>query len=198
MTEVNFEHLQWVIASRQKNQACSLRILKLLTDYKKQWNTKGLSYFSQELISISFSLWRAAFLANKIGKRSIVFAHGVKFLNKVIEDNSIAYAQDKDSNEWTFNYYTKNARHSFEYLYKIQEKIHPYLIPKYERVNRNPRERWEYCQDLLDQTVSSFENYMKEHYRKLQKSTNSEVKRAPSSSEKRKRVRSLTELKKGR
>jgi hypothetical protein len=47
-------------------------------------------------------LWRAAFLADKTGKRAVVFNHGRIFFEKIIKDNAISYPQDKTSREWTF------------------------------------------------------------------------------------------------
>src|SRR5689334_2535774 len=89
------EHFQWLVDSRNRNQTCSLRLRLLLKDHEKRWKTKQLSMGAQELISVCFSLWRAVFLSEKTGKRSAVFDDGLKFLERIIEDNAIAYAQDK-------------------------------------------------------------------------------------------------------
>lgn len=104
------------------------------------------------MLAIAFSLWRAAFLADKTGKRSKVFDHGREFLAKVIEDNAIAYVQDKTSREWTFNYYTGNARNSLEFLARYWQGF-----PGYVRATRKPAERWDYCQSLFEQAVDLFE-----------------------------------------
>lgn len=146
------EHFQWLVESRHRNQLCSLQLRLLLRDHEKTWKTSRLSIAAQELISISFSLWRAVFLAEKTGKRSAVFHDGLMFLERVIEDNAIAYAQDKAMREWSFNYYTRAARFSLEYLHKIW----PAVSPEYQKATRTPKERWAYCQQLLEASVLGF------------------------------------------
>ncbi|MEK0450672.1 MAG: hypothetical protein RL088_2940 [Verrucomicrobiota bacterium] len=146
------DHLKWAIKSRTKNQEGALVLLELFYEYGEQWKTLKWSRAAQELLSVSFSLWRAAFLADKTAKRVDVFADGVEFLEKVIEDNSISYVQDKKCNEWTFNYYTRNARSALETLHRYW----PEIAPKYEGKKRNPTQRWDYCQELLDKVVLNF------------------------------------------
>jgi hypothetical protein len=155
-------HLGWAIQSRAKNQACALRLLALFEKDRDTWKTKKYSRAAQDLIAVSFSLWRAAFLADKTGKRSEVFEHGRIFLERVIEDNSISYPQDKTSREWTFNYYTRNARSSLQELAKFWE-----ISPAYEGKKRNPEERWDYCQSLLDQNVMRFEALLQKREKRL-------------------------------
>jgi hypothetical protein len=155
-TQDKLKHLKWAIESRAKNQTCALRLLTLFQKYESTWKTKKYSRAAQDLIAVSFSLWRAAFLAEKKGKRSIVFEHGRDFLEKVIEDNAISYPTDKSSLEWTFNYYTRNARSSLQQLAKFWKDA----APEYEGKKRNPAERWDYCQSLLDQIVSNFETVL--------------------------------------
>jgi hypothetical protein len=82
-----------------------------------------------------------------------VFDDATEFLECMIEDNAISYPQDKRSKEWTFNYYTRNARAALENLHRFWPK----LTPQYEGKKRNARERWEYCQELLQAAVGGFE-----------------------------------------
>ena len=146
------EHFQWLVDARHRNQTCSLKLRLLLKDYEKRWKTKQHSLSAQELVSVSFSLWRAVFLAEKTGKRSAVFDDGLKFIERVIEDNAIAYAQDKAMREWSFNYYTRAARYSLEFLHTNW----PSICPTYVKATRTPKERWEYCQELLEEAVEAF------------------------------------------
>lgn len=147
------EHLKWAIESRYRNQRCAVRLLGLFMEHEELWKTQTWSRAAQDLLAASFSLWRAAFLADKTAKRVAVFSHGTEFLEKVIEDNAISYVQDRKSNEWTFNYYTRNARSSLETLHEYW----PEHVPSYVGKKRTPVERWDYCQDLLDRAVSGFE-----------------------------------------
>jgi hypothetical protein len=82
-----------------------------------------------------------------------VFADATEFLECMIEDNAISYPQDKRSKEWTFNYYTRNARAALENLHRFW----PNLAPEYEGKKCTARERWEYCQELLQAAVGGFE-----------------------------------------
>lgn len=151
--EKKLGHLQWAIESRVQNQRCAVRLLHIFMEYEQQWKTLRWSRAAQELLSVSFSLWRAAFLADKTAKRADVFSHARDFLEKMIEDNAITYVQDRKSNEWTFNYYTKNARSALERL----NKHWPAQVPVFAAQNRTPTQRWRYCQELLDVAVGKFE-----------------------------------------
>jgi hypothetical protein len=44
-------------------------------------------------VGICFSLWRAAFLADKTGQGTAVFASAKDFLGKILVDNAINYTQ---------------------------------------------------------------------------------------------------------
>jgi hypothetical protein len=147
------EHLRWAVNSRAKNQQCAIRLLILFREHEARWKTKKWSGAAQDLLSVSFSLWRSAFLADKTGQRSEVFDDATEFLENIIEDNAISYPQDKRSKEWTFNYYTRNARAALENLHRFW----PELAPKYEGGPRTALKRWEYCQELLLSAVSGFE-----------------------------------------
>jgi hypothetical protein len=166
------KHLEWAIQSRAKNQVCSLRLLTLFENHSDTWKTKKFSTAAQDLIGISFSLWRSAFLADKTGKRVEVFSHGKMFLEKIIEDNAISYPQDKNSKEWTFNYYTRSARSALENLHGDWKDI----VPAYQRKTRNATERWEHCQALLDQAITGFEKTLKDQ--KAQKDQTQEIRAA--------------------
>jgi len=151
-TNHKLEHLDWAIKSRAQNQRSCLALLTLFENDSEFWKEKKAARAAQDLVAVAFSLWRAAFLAEKTGKRADVFAHGRDFLAKLIEDNAISYVQDKNSKEWTFNYYTKNARSSLTLLNKYWNEV-----PSYEGKTRAARERWDYCQSLLDVAINNFE-----------------------------------------
>ncbi len=156
MDQAKREHLEWSIRSRARNQACSFRLAVLFADHSKVWQTKSYSRAAQDLTAVSFSLWRAAFLADKTGKRVAVFAEARKFLERVIEDNAISYPNDKAGREWTFNYYTGNARAGLESLHEKWSG----LVPAYIRKTRNSTERWDHCQDLFEAAVDGFEKQL--------------------------------------
>jgi hypothetical protein len=151
-------HLEWAVESRARNQRCAVGLLRLFTEYEDQWKTQKWSRAAQDLLSVSFSLWRAAFLADKSGQRRAVFSDAMEFLEKIIEDNAISYAQDRKCKEWTFNYYTRNARASLEMLVKYW----PEQVSAYAGRKRTSTERWDYCQELLGNAVTQFEKLARE------------------------------------
>jgi len=185
-TTEKLSHLQWAIASRATNQRCCLALLRLFEEYPHLWRTQRFSRGAQDLTAVAFSLWRAAFLAEKSGKRVEVFAAAKIFLTHIIEDNAISYPQDKKSNEWTFNYYTRTARSALQTL----AQFWPEVAPKYEGLKRNPTQRWDYCQELLDTTVEKFEMVLKQKQDQVDRSKAAKTAR----SEKKKRRRKVREM----
>jgi hypothetical protein len=152
-TPTKADHLRWAIQSRARNQNSSLNLLELFDAFPLRWATKRYSRAAQDLVAVAFSLWRAAFLADKASQRGEVFKAGRSFLEKVIEDNAIGFTQDRTSKAWTFNYYTRNARSSLEHLHVM----FPNNMPKYDtKPKRSVTQRWDYCQDIFDQAVLSF------------------------------------------
>jgi hypothetical protein len=133
-----------------------LRLLTLFETYQDKWKSRRMARAAQNLLSVSFSLWRAAFLADKSGHRTEVFASAMAFLERIVADNAIAYAQDRQCNEWTFNYYTKNASAALQDL----ATNWPKLLAPYEARTRSPTERWTYCQDSLDKAITAFEGIL--------------------------------------
>jgi hypothetical protein len=109
-------HLEWLVKSRARNQHSALELFKLFAKYPALMKSKELSPTSQNLVAVCFSLWRAAFLADKTGTRHAVFEHARKFLGKMLIDNAITYPQDRSAREWTFNYYMNNAKDGLLHL----------------------------------------------------------------------------------
>ena len=60
-------HLAWVIDGRARNQKTSLKLYELMKKYKRQIKKKR-SDEVQDLVAVSFSLWRAVFLADRTGQ----------------------------------------------------------------------------------------------------------------------------------
>jgi hypothetical protein len=107
---------------------------------------------AQDLASVAFSLWRAAFLADKSSRRSDVFAKAKAFLARVVEDNAIGFPQDKQMRDWTFNYYSRAAQYSLQHLARSWKDVAPAFVSQV----RTPAERWDYCQDRLEEAITNF------------------------------------------
>ena len=101
--DISPSHLQWLVDSRTANQNAALKLYTLLCDHSEQMVTKEWFAKAQHLVAACFSLWRAAFLADKGVKRSEVQAHARTFLAKILVDNAITYPQDRSTRNWTFN-----------------------------------------------------------------------------------------------
>ena len=78
------EHLTWLVQSRYANQRAAVRLFTLFEKYSTKVHTKAFSTTSQRLVSICFSLWRAAFLSDKTGKRAAVVEDAKAFLEPVM------------------------------------------------------------------------------------------------------------------
>ena len=99
-------NLKWLVEKRNEIQLTALELLKLLKNSKG----KNLSLAKQDLVGVTFSLWRGVFLAynkgNDIGGSR---GNSEEFLEKVITDNAITFSDDKTFSGWTANYYVDNA-----------------------------------------------------------------------------------------
>jgi hypothetical protein len=121
------QHLEWLVESRAANQRAALNLFKLFQMYPEGMKSKEFSLIAQNLVAACFSLWRAAFLADKTGKRHAVFEDARNFLGKMLVDNAITYPQDRSAREWTFNYYMNNAKDCLLHLSKKWEAIETVL-----------------------------------------------------------------------
>ena len=149
-------HLRWAVKSRSENQQCGLKLLELFNKHPDVWKKTKYSLAAQSLVAIAFSLWRAAFLADKVNKLGESRKSATSFLTTVIRDNTINYVQDRTEKEWTFNYYMDNARLR---LLALAEKWHA-LVPTWKQEKRSPTERWEYAQNLLFRAIANFEKHL--------------------------------------
>lgn len=153
-TKTNMEHLEWAIESRHENQRCAIRLLRLLTEQKDRIRQRQFDMFSQVLVGAVFSLWRAAFLADKTGIRAESYKAAISFLETMIAHNAIGYSQDRTEKEWTFNYYVNNVRDTL--LIWSRKKEYRRIVPMWIISARSPTQRWDYAQKLLTEAVENF------------------------------------------
>jgi len=148
---LNHRHLEWLVASRSDNQKCALELLKLFDKFSIEFHGKELLQIAHGLVAICFSLWRAAFLADKTGQRDLVFADARAFLGKMLVDNAINYPQDRNAREWTFNYYMTNAKNGLMTLSERWSEIERDLGDRTKTVrgNTNAERRWARYQRAL-------------------------------------------------
>ena len=74
---------------------------------------------SQLLVGVGISLWRAVFIIDPVSQSRYVHKDAVKVLQKLIDDNTFLYGNEKETKDWTAGYYTNNAyfRLSLAYEY---------------------------------------------------------------------------------
>ncbi|MFZ3219633.1 MAG: hypothetical protein WA174_06340 [Rhodoferax sp.] len=155
----NHQHLEWLIESRAINQKSTLSLHALLdahfeTLHKSPEKAKKV----QLLAAVCFSLWRAAFLADKTGIREETLEDVRTFLGKMLTDNAITYPQDRASREWTFNYYMNSAKN---FLMDLSEAwpIVADTLSKKITVNQGTSEssrRWDRHQAALSVALECF------------------------------------------
>lgn len=153
----NPNHLKWLVESRRQNQETCTRLYELMTP--KCWKNSKLGYEAKTLVSIGFSLWRAAFLADKTGHLKETNDHAVYFLGEMLETNAITFTQDKKARGFTFNYYLANVR------FRLAEfkddnpnfEVADRLLQKGQLKLLKPTERWRAYQKAFEDAVGNFQ-----------------------------------------
>lgn len=156
------KHLKWLVESRKENQEVSAHLYELLTP--KCWGNSKLGYEAKTLVSIGFSLWRAAFLANKSGYLTETNEHTRYFLGEMLETNAIAFTQDKKAKGFTFNYYLANVRFRLaEFKHDNPSfEVDALLLEKGKLKKMKPTDRWRAYQKAFRDAVDHFENRLNE------------------------------------
>jgi hypothetical protein len=153
------EHLEWLVESRSRNQRACLEIFKKIEQYPGKAKSKKYRTRTYFLVSAAFSLWRAAFLADKSGEEgSEVFTDARAFLAQIITNNAITYAQDRASRDWTFSYYMLSAANSLAKLAEKWPEIAT-VLSKYEKVEKGTtkaRRRWNRHQTALETAIELY------------------------------------------
>jgi hypothetical protein len=78
-------HVEWLIEQRYRNQKASANLFKLI---EKEDERSPHAESAQTLIAVGFSLWRAAFLADKKNLKSYTYASAKAFLQEILEHNA--------------------------------------------------------------------------------------------------------------
>lgn len=143
-------HLKWLVKCRAEHQRVSADLYEFLQAHPEA----GKTFAGQSLVTISFSLWRAAFLADRTGKLEARSIHARKFLQTMLADNAIGYAQDRASREITFSYYLDNARFRLDALRNTYGDIPRALTPPVK--GRTAKTRWDRLQSAFGLAVKCF------------------------------------------
>lgn len=157
--ELNSQHFAWLIESRAVNQRSALALYSLIkTHIEKIKKRTDHSKNSQVLVAACFSLWRAAFLADKTGIREAALGNAVDFLEKMLADNAITYQQDKNSREWTFSYYVNAAFANLRQVTKEWPEVGTALDAEkpIKKGSTAATRRWDRHQHALDVAIGKF------------------------------------------
>lgn len=169
--DLSTSHLQWLIHSRMRNQNACLKLFDIFEQFPDQAKSTTYRAHSQTLVAVGFSLWRAAFLADKSGQREAVFADAKAFLAQLLTNNAINYPQDRASREWTFNYYVTAANDGLLRLSARWSDITS-VLSKHEAVTKgttNSRRRWNRHQNAFETALDAFGKDLKADFDTLPK-----------------------------
>ena len=109
-TDAELEHMYWLVKSRLAVQQLMVDLLFFLTKNERVLQSGRDRLIFGHLVAIAFSLWRAAFLAEKKRDWDLVNVDLALALEKLIEDNSFLYPDEKNFGSWTVTYFLNNAR----------------------------------------------------------------------------------------
>jgi len=151
------KHAAWLVENRAATQRTSAKLYGLLRKHPQKLNDLALE--TQHLVAVSFSLWRSAFLSDKTGFREDTQAGSINFLSEMLQNNAIAYSQERSAKDWTFNYYADNARYRLRELKERWPGFQRRLTPP--KGKQTPKNRWSYLQTAFDVAVNHFASLLK-------------------------------------
>lgn len=137
--------LEWAVNARCQIQGELLRLYKFVAASRKELEKREEWRRAYErLVGASFSLWRAAFLCSVNRSPLLVFEDTIRFLERLLETNAIAFTQDFDMRGWSAGHYINNAKAR--------------LIGMHRGVDENPlHKQWESAMQLLTEQISNLQ-----------------------------------------
>jgi hypothetical protein len=110
-TKPDPRHLAWAIEQRAEIQRTLLALYEFIRNHPPDKIDMWDKYLLDACVGAAFSLWRAAFLAETLREEAGVHASQEAFLERLISDNTIGFADDKSNRDWTVGYYLENAKY---------------------------------------------------------------------------------------
>ena len=151
---ITLAHLEWLVKSRADNQSAAVKLFGLFDKYEDKIKQRDdFAQFAYNLVAICFSLWRAAFLADKMDNKEELFQNAKAFLEKILIDNAITYPTDRNAREWTFSYYVISAGDRLRELpWKSLKEFMANEIPKRATLTWS-QHRWDIHQKAFEIAV---------------------------------------------
>lgn len=108
--ELDVEHLRWAIDQRGEIQKSLLAIYECIKRHHVSTANIDTQHMLNYLVGAAFSLWRAVFLADTFRNYEAIQKSQLGFLEKLLSDNSISFADDKNNRGWSVGYYLENSK----------------------------------------------------------------------------------------
>jgi hypothetical protein len=149
---------EWLVKARAATQIVSAKLYLLLESHPDEIKGHGIPL--QLLIGISFALWRAAPYSDKTQNSEDTHRGLTKLLGEMLENNAINYSHEKDSKDFTFNYYAGNA------LFRLRSLEERWKTAKLGSLRppegkRDGETRWTYLNNAFEKAVDHFEGVLK-------------------------------------
>ena len=152
--------LQLVVRDRWRIQVIALDLLNLLQDRQPDKPATDTRNAYDLLVGATFSLWRAVFLVELDNDWDTRLGNAESFLEKVIRDNAIGYADDWNNRRWSFAFYADNARYRLnEFSAQVPEfeartrKFRDLEVLQHPVIGSNPFWHWSGLCEALAEAV---------------------------------------------
>jgi hypothetical protein len=151
-TGPDIDHLEWAIDQRAKIQ----HTLLALYSYAKKVPPEDRTFFQDSifdsLLSASFALWRAVFLADRPVTEESLHDAQTEFLATVLSTNAITFNDDRRNSAWSLGFYMQAASlhiHSAAGAAKVEDEefadneVLERVVFYSDQTVRNSRRKWE-------------------------------------------------------
>jgi hypothetical protein len=154
----DIDYFDWLVISRSRNQSASLKLYKIVKKHNVRIKeSPELTDLIQALVSVSFSLWRAVFLSDVTPEHQAALEDAEHFLENLIQNNAVAYPQDRNARYWSFRYYVSNAR---DRLSRIADKVEPKILQPLVGNGKTAEDWWDLHQDALEIAIGNLDKVL--------------------------------------
>jgi hypothetical protein len=181
MAKPNSE-LEWQIDARARIQRLMFDLYVFLDRYSEFPNEDSERHDDPELcwtnmawmVDAAFSLWRSAFLTDAVRDRRVVYEHMKDFMKRLLEVNTITFADDHKMRSLSVGYYNANARYRLERLYlnntvlldkQSVRRLDSLKKDKVDLAKKDQSELWDIYYDALLDIFEWFHHDWKTHMR---------------------------------
>lgn len=151
-TRLNRETLEWSIQQRAETLTTALKLRGLMA--KNMGKDSAVDRDLRSLAAVSFSLWRAVFLADRTRDASVKNQQSISFIDTMIATNSITFSDDRNCKEWTFVYYIENASARLQRLAEDRPRMR---LDVFAPRGGKSTEQWDRLQKAFSNAVTYFE-----------------------------------------